>query len=1093
MAEHGFSADRKNQLCVTTILFAASILRFSCGALKMMARVDRFLTVAALAAMVFIAGIAVQPATAGTTGGIQGYITDTTGKPLAAVQVSVAAPSFVTRTTTGANGFYAVNGLPLDTYKLTFSKTGYQPVTIPGATISQDQALRVNGVMQTETKTLARVTVRGTTSLIQPSQTADTYVVNQTTLSNLNGTPQDPNGFQAFNALPGVTTDNAGYPTIRAGAENDLGYQLDGVDNTDPVTGQFLNAATLNGARSVQISTGGYDVSSGNTNSGVINEVIDRGAYPGSGQATARTMFSTFSHELSFDWGNATPDNKFSYYYSYDGQRDAFEFGDKRTILPVNLALEDFFTTNDSILNLFYRFGKDQSNEVQFLSNLSGQTLGFGYLVDGAIAPYGSNNLTEQQGTMNVVDNNGNFIGVPLSDYFELYPGQKATHQNIGVADTQTFNSTIDKLNLKHQFSAASFGEARLTRTSENLVSRYPYNFGSFSDHYDDLQTTGLGFGLDYTNQLSEKHEIGFGADGTYYKNRFSTIFPFFDNIAEPLLDVACLNSSNSPFGPFSGFSDNPNSPTGGWGGCYIGSLNAALNANAPGGFGSAGAFLPTDPAHAPLNRYISDSAHSDDPIHRYDVFLKDRWQPNQRTTVVVGLRFDKQVYSLPANAAQANTSYVISPDPANPNFPIVTTVPGQPIGADVTAPSQISPRLALTYQLNKSNVLRFSFGKNIEFVPLQAVESTYGIPASLRNCNIADGCFVPLPGFGTTNHISNLYQQVLLDLTTNNFAPYTPVKPQRAVNFDASLEHDFGDGNELRITPYYRKGTDYVVSSSTFLFSLPITHQPVFGPAHEYNAGTNENTGAELAFDSRREFGLSGSASVTYDNTFANYDSDFFPTVNNAAVAAGHMFHVSYVASVTATGNLVWNSRHGLHISATVPYESGYRYGVGKKVYIFQTLDNGKTLPTLVLNTDLSNPNGPGEAYYFTDPANPGTIQQPNITGSRGTPEGDDPGTLTGPGLATFNMTISQEFGAGSRPFEIGLRGENLFGNYTGALPINNPWYTNCGLGASCPGSGTNLAAATEPFQYNFGPGPYESEKNGPPRLYTLFVSWKY
>ena len=130
------------------------------------------------------------------------------------------------------------------------------------------------------------MTVRGTTSLIQPTQTANTYVVNQTTLSNLNGTPQDPNGFQAFNSLPGVTTDNFGYPVIRAGQENDVGYQLDGVDNTDPVTGQFLNAVTLNGARSLQLSTGGYDVSSGNTNSGVINEVIDRGAYPGAGQAT---------------------------------------------------------------------------------------------------------------------------------------------------------------------------------------------------------------------------------------------------------------------------------------------------------------------------------------------------------------------------------------------------------------------------------------------------------------------------------------------------------------------------------------------------------------------------------------------------------------------------------------------------------------------------------------------------------------------------------------------------------------------------------------------------------------------------------------
>src|ERR1700681_1947815 len=137
---------------------------------------SQFRIAPALAAMVLTAGIALVPAAAGTTGGIQGYVTDASGNPLAAVQVSAVAPSFATRTITGANGFYAVNGLPLDTYTLTFAKSGYQTAAIPGATIGQDQALRVNATMRTETKTLARVTVRSTTSLIQPSQTADTYV-----------------------------------------------------------------------------------------------------------------------------------------------------------------------------------------------------------------------------------------------------------------------------------------------------------------------------------------------------------------------------------------------------------------------------------------------------------------------------------------------------------------------------------------------------------------------------------------------------------------------------------------------------------------------------------------------------------------------------------------------------------------------------------------------------------------------------------------------------------------------------------------------------------------------------------------------------
>ncbi len=903
--------------------------------------------VLALAAMVLTAGIAVSPAAAGTTGGIQGYVTDISGNPIAAVQVSAASPSFNTRTVTGPNGFYALNGLPLDTYSITFSKTGYLSQLIPGVTIVQDQTSRINARLEKETRTLGTVTVRGTTSLIQPTQTANTYVVNQTTLSNLNGTPQDPNGFQAFNSLPGVTTDNFGYPVIRAGQENDVGYQLDGVDNTDPVTGQFLNAVTLNGARSVQLSTGGYDVSNGNTNSGVINEVIDHGTYPGSGEATARSFFSTFGHELSLDYGNASPDNKFSYYFSYAGQRDGQEYGAKRTLLPLNVAFGDFTTTNDEVLNLFYRMGQNNRDEIQLLTNLSSQTFGFGFEVDGKIAPYAGNNENVQINSEPIVDNSGNTLPVPQSDYFTLYPGQRIARQNIGVADDQTFSSVIDKLNFKRQLSPSSYAEVTLHKVIENLIFRYPYDVGSFSDFYEDLQTAGTGLGFDYANQISDKHSIGFGGDMTYYGSKYSAGFPSSESFFEPLSDIGCPQ-----------LLDNGGT---GVGGCYIAPFNAAMNAANGGPFNDG--TLPTDAAHAPLSTYVNDLSISNDPIHRYDLFLKDRYQPNQRLTLTLGLRFDKQVYDLPSTAAQANTSYFYD-DNGN-----VVTVPGKPFGSDITAPSQISPRFAAAYQLGRSDVMRFSMGQNIEFATLSAVEDKYNVPRSLANCNIANGCFIPLPGGpGTvppgqeTNHVTNLYQQMNLDLTTNEFAQYTPVRPQRAINYDASWEHEFGGGEELRITPYYRKGTDYIVGNSPLLTTLA-SGQPIFGASREENAGVNENTGVEVALQSQRQFGFSSSFAVTYDNTWANYDSDFFPFVNNAALAANHFFHVTYVAPITATGNFVYNSRHGFHASATVPFESGYRYGVGRRVYVFVQNAKGQSVPISVLNTDLAN--GATNAYY--------------------------------------------------------------------------------------------------------------------------------
>jgi carboxypeptidase family protein len=1040
-----------------------------------------------------------SPAVAGTTGSIQGVATDTAGHPLAAVQVSVSASTFRTTTLTGPSGYYAVNGLPVDTYLVTFSRAGYQTQAIPGVTVLQDQSIRVNIQLATELKTLAKVTVRGASSIVQPTVTADTYSINQQTLQNINGTPQDPNGFQALNSLPGVTTDSVGYPIIRAGQENDVGYEYEGINNTDPVTGQFLNSVSLNGVRSIQLSTGGYDVSNGNTNSGVINQVLKRGSYPPSGQATARVFAPVYGHELSFDWGNATPDNKFSYYLSFGLQRDGTIYGDGKTIYPNITALQNYTTTDDSVLNLYYHFGKNQSDEVQFLSDITEGSFVFGTQVNGNQSPYDSNNMNTRLG-LAVTDANNNplFDGlgnaVTLADFMTLYPGQQTSLQNVGYVDAQTFNSGISKFNFKRQFTSSSFGEVRLYKVLENLIFRYPYNFGSFTGFYEDLQTQGLGEGFDYNNQVNEKHDIGIGADYTTYISRYQTQTYTFENIGQHLEGTACPAISGLPPGN---------------GGCYIGPLNAAINAGTLAGFNPAGTpILPTSPSLAPMQSYFNDAFNVQDPVHLMSFYVKDLFQPTDRLTADVGFRFDKQIYDLPPNVATLNTSYFID---VNGNY---VTFPGDSVGADVTSPSQLSPRLALTYKLDDRNVLRFSFGKNIEFEPESGIEQTYSIPGQYASCDIASGCFQPLNGYPghvcgsdglcnhsdlpATNNISNLYQQILIDENTNSFQQYTPVRPQRAVNVDASIEHDFGKGLQLKITPYYRKGTDYVVGSSKLLFTLA-NGQPIFGPSHLSNAGINENTGAEFDLTLDRPYGVGGFLNFTYDNTLANYDSDFFPSVNSAALAAGHLFHVSYVAPITGTLNLQYNTPHGFHVSMNMPYESGYRYGVGKKVYVFANScdPTQPAIPVLVLNTDLArNTCAPGsvqDAYYYTDPANPGTVFAPNITGSRGTPDGDDPGSLHGNPIALVNLSVARDIGRGANYWTVGMRVINVFGNYSPASPGNNPWYVNNGLGGFGPGSGNNPNIGFEPYQYNLGTLPYENQPVGTPRVYTFFVSTRY
>ena len=1016
----------------------------------------------ALLTLLAITGLAFGQGTgvlAGTTGGIQGTVTNASGSPVANVQVSVVAPSYSSKTVTGSNGFFFIDWVPPDTYTVTFSASGFSAASVFGITVNQDQTIALNHTLSGEVKTLGKQTVRGTTSLVQPKTTVNQYTVNSQAIQNITGTPQNISETAVLNTLPGITTDSGGYPVIRGGAQNEEGYELDGIDATDPLTGQFINSLSLVGDSRIVLSTGGYDVSNGNTNAGVINSVIKRGAYPGAGQTTATMNFQNFDHRLAAEYGNSTPDNRFSYFMGFNSIRLYQVYGDRTTFLPRLIGAVGDETGNVNVMNLFYRWGESNANELQYLGESGASLFDENYGINTGITPYASNNILVN-----------NTLGSVITDATQLFPGQVGLNQFTDYPDHENNQHSLQKLNYRRTLSPASYAEFRITRTDEADRFIIPWGGGAFGDGFEYNTSANIGLGIDYENQLSSKHQVAFGAD------TISTKADYYQGVPSQAAFV---------------FGNEL---------CYVTSINIAFGCDPTSP--NPQQFLPKIPA---LN------LQTNDPLHRGDLWLRDQWSPSDKIQATLGLRYDQEILDIPSNAAQFNYSFVTEnfTDPVSGTVSqIVKQLPGPAINSDVTRPNQLSPRVALTYKLNDANILRFSYGKNIEFTPFTNIEAKSGISTKLAGCSIASGCFIPLPGgpgalvTGQTtpsNNITNLYQQAIGDYNSNFFAQYTPVKPQRATNYDMSFTHEFANNVELRITPYYRKGVDYVVANTPLLFTLP-DGTSIFGSPREQNAGTNVNTGVELDIQKFTSFGLGGTLSATYDNTLANYNSDFFPSTNNAALALNHFFHVSYVAPVVATLNLTEDTRNGWHFSALMPFESGYRYGVGKKTFVFQPLGpNGGLVPVEVLNTDLAaaslGQNQFQSAYYFTDPSNPGTILHPNITGSRGTSDGDDPGTLKGPPrFFLTDVSIAHDIGRGPTGMQVGIRGTNLIGNYTNTVVGTNSRYRNNGLGGYGPTSGTNLVLPTEePYQFPRSPFPYENEPTGPARLYTLFFSIKY
>ncbi|MBV8281965.1 MAG: hypothetical protein JO347_07875, partial [Candidatus Eremiobacteraeota bacterium] len=684
--------------------------------------------------------------------------------------------------------------------------------------------------------------------------------------------------------------------------------------------------------------------------------------------------------------------------------------------------------------------------------------------------------------------------------------------------------------------SSSSYGDVSWFRTNVHDNFWTPWNGGAYGDEWEANYSNNQGFTVDYNNQISNQNLIAIGGEGKYTTTGFGIAIPTVEGISEPLeCGWRCTTTANGNPPTAAGPGQNPGAlgfgAVGAYGFAtpgYIGYINlphgnggcSTNNATQPGASPTCVSFA------TPLSTLVNDASYITDPVQTWNAWIEDTFTPNEHFNVKFGLRWDEQVLHLPSNASALSTIWTVDngPTAASPTVcgPAVlgtcfVDVPGAPVGSNVTRPSQISPRIAFTYtpNVNARDVFRASAGTFIEFTPVSNIENTYQIPQAAYNCTIANKCFTPLPGYSATcvngvdpsnantpcNGINNLGQQTLEDLNKSTFAQYTPVLPQRAFAADLSWEHDFGNGWDAKLTPYYRHGTNYVVANTPLIGTLA-DGTSIFGAPVEQNAGVNTITGFEWAFSKSSTFGLSGYFNGTYGNMLANYNSDFFPSVNNAALALNHFFHVSYFSPVTATIGVTYHDRHGLWITSEFPYESGYYYGVGTKTFVFQpcgqvsgcTGNPNSSVPVEVLNTDLAAAslglNSRTSAYYYTDPTNPGTILNPNIVGSRGTAEGPDPGSIWGPARMTVNIAVAHDLGNGPNHFQVGVRASNLFGNYTPTVVGGNSRFRDQGLGAfnglantagsSNGGSNSgsnNVLPAYEPLQFPRGPLGYESE----------------
>jgi hypothetical protein len=1036
-----------------------------------------------------------------TTGNIAGQVTSN-GQPVGNVSVTAIAPSGRYTSKTDAKGFYSIVGVQPDTYTVTFASTGYADTSINGVTVNPTITTTVNQSLASRLKTIGTVSSRASgVSAFQPQQPVDTYSINGAQIQTALGKPHGTSETGLLTSLPGATLDVNGYPVIRGGRENDEGFQFEGIDYTDAFTSQFVNGLNLNGVQSFQLTPGAGDASVGNAGTGQINITVKRGARPAFASAEQDISADRFNHQFAVDYGFATPNGRLSNYLSFTGQGSGYTYGNHASDLEyIGRASSNYYRkVRDLIDNAIFKFGRDNSQSLQLL--YQNQTNTF---YTGANFPDPGFRTTDPVYLFNARQRTG-LTNAEIEAITPLEYGQSSILQTTRGRPLRTENQPNETMKLQYSnaINASTYVTAKFYKVNATAIFDIPYNrsatysAGLVGDTYSLQGGQRTGFAIDATKQLGSQHLLGIGGKYEFLHpidSYYSASVGFFDYVFGGAAAGATSFPEVYDFLPAT-------SPS------CTGSLSTAFGVN-PCGYLSA--FFPGGIPRLP--------AYDQSPIanrHDWSAYISDQFQASDKLKFNLGLRVDGTKWELPSLRDGAFLPASGNGYSSGSYFPTAFGVDaaGNPLASkDVLVgptnaqirPAVLEPRLGFAYQFTPRDSVTFSYGRSTQFPPIADVDDRIpraafapfvGIPANATACG-------PTGDRACRDYADQLYWE---NQNVSGGVPIIPTKPTTFSNFDASLQHDFGHGVALKLTPFFRRGYDVVALVATpkivngVAVVDPNSGNAVLNPSVTTNLGVNKTTGVEFYLTKTATYGLSGTLSMTYINEFSNVvpttgGEDFFPSIPPASLALGNLYRVGFISPFNAVASLQYKWRSGWRLNPILSFENGYPYGTGL-ISAIQLRGQNYNVPQTNVTNDpgLLGSNG---ATQYVDPANPGTVFRPNIAATRGTPEGNSAGgKLSNPRL---NATLSLEYNRPGTRNTIGVLVGNLF-NQLYEEPLTNTRYQPVATGIGGAVSGTNSNTA------RFGPnlgyvnlnaqangfGPYVFRPNQTPRSFRFYYQY--
>jgi hypothetical protein len=220
-----------------------------------------------------------------TTGGISGWISDSTGAPLPGVTAEITSPSLQGRrsATAGRDGTFRFVALPPGSYKLTASLPGFATVEKTVA-VELDATASVRMILQLSLKENVIVTAAEAKASATPSiDTTSTTEGTTYRCGVIVHLPVDRNYAEVVKANPAVFTDNGATQgrslalAIMGSTSAENGWVIDGINTVNVLKG--IQGKNINSefVQEVEVKSGGYQAEYGRSIGGVINVITKSG------------------------------------------------------------------------------------------------------------------------------------------------------------------------------------------------------------------------------------------------------------------------------------------------------------------------------------------------------------------------------------------------------------------------------------------------------------------------------------------------------------------------------------------------------------------------------------------------------------------------------------------------------------------------------------------------------------------------------------------------------------------------------------------------------------------------------------------------